>query len=75
MAAVMVFFMVFYFLLYIQSAVRCTKRCPVTDTTIKIQVLVFRDVTPHNVAIGYQHFGGPCCLHLTIFKIVSVQAG
>jgi len=21
-------------------------------------------VTPHNVVAGYQHFRGPCCLHL-----------
>jgi hypothetical protein len=33
-------------------------------TAVEIQVEVFRVVTPCNVAIGYQRFGGPCCLHL-----------
>jgi len=23
-------------------------------------------VTPYNVAVGYQHFRGPCCLHLQV---------
>jgi len=28
-----------------------------------IQVEVFRVVMPCRVAVGYQHFGGICCLH------------
>jgi hypothetical protein len=28
------------------------------------QVEVFWIVTQHNVVVGYQHFRGPCCLHL-----------
>jgi len=31
---------------------------------VKIQVEVFWIVTQHSVIIGYQHFRGPCCLHL-----------
>jgi hypothetical protein len=31
---------------------------------VKIQVEVFWVVTPCNVAVGYQRFEGPCCLHL-----------
>jgi hypothetical protein len=31
---------------------------------ITVQVEVFWFVTPCSVAIGYQCFGGPCCLHL-----------
>jgi len=31
---------------------------------VKIQVKVFLVVTQCSVAVGYQHFGGPCCLHL-----------
>jgi hypothetical protein len=31
---------------------------------VKIQVLVFRFVTPCSVAGGYRRFGGPCCLHV-----------
>jgi hypothetical protein len=31
---------------------------------VKIQVVVFRVVTPRSVAVGYQCFGGLCCLHL-----------
>jgi len=33
-------------------------------TAVKIQVQVFCDVTQRSVAVGYQRFGGPCCLHL-----------
>jgi hypothetical protein len=33
-------------------------------TGVKIQVEVFWVVTPCSVVVGYQHFGGPCCLHL-----------
>jgi len=29
-----------------------------------IQVGVFWVVTPCSVVVGYQFFGGPCCLHL-----------
>jgi hypothetical protein len=28
------------------------------------QVDVFWVVTPSSVVVGYQRFGGPCCLHL-----------
>jgi len=31
---------------------------------MKIQVQVFWIVTPRSVAVGYQRFGGTCCLHL-----------
>jgi hypothetical protein len=31
---------------------------------VKINVDLFRIVTSCNVAVGYQHFGGPCSLHL-----------
>jgi hypothetical protein len=31
---------------------------------VKIQVEVFWVVTPCNVAVGYQCFGGSCCFHL-----------
>jgi hypothetical protein len=31
---------------------------------MKIQDEVFWVVTPHNIAVGYQCFGGHCCLHL-----------
>jgi hypothetical protein len=33
-------------------------------TAAKIQVEVFWIVMPCRVAVGYQHFGRPCCLHL-----------
>jgi hypothetical protein len=33
-------------------------------TTIEIQVQFFWVVTPCSVVVGYQRFGGPCCLHL-----------
>jgi hypothetical protein len=33
-------------------------------TVVKIQVEVFWDVMPCSVVVGYQHFGGPYCLHL-----------
>jgi hypothetical protein len=29
-----------------------------------LQVEVFLIVTPRSVVVGYQRFGGPCCLHL-----------
>jgi len=29
---------------------------------VKIQVFILVAM-PHGVALGYQHFGGPCCLH------------
>jgi len=31
-----------------------------------IQVKVLWVVIPCNVAVGYQHFRGPCCLHLQV---------
>jgi len=31
---------------------------------VKIQVEVFWVVTPCSAVLGYQCFGGPCCLHL-----------
>jgi len=30
-------------------------------TTTWLQTTVFLDVTPSNVAVGYQRFGGSCC--------------
>jgi len=32
-------------------------------TAVKILVEVFWVLTPCGVAVGYQCFGGPCCLH------------
>jgi hypothetical protein len=32
-------------------------------TAMNIQVVVFWVVTPCSDVIGYQRFGGPCCLH------------
>jgi len=32
--------------------------------TVKIEVAVFWIVTCRSDVVGYQHFGGPCCLHL-----------
>jgi hypothetical protein len=31
---------------------------------VQIQVDIFWILTPFSVAVGYQGFGGPCCLHL-----------
>jgi len=31
---------------------------------VKIQVKVYWVMMPCNVTVGYQHFRGPCCLHL-----------
>jgi hypothetical protein len=31
---------------------------------VKIRVGVFWVVMPHRVLVGYQRFGGPCCLHI-----------
>jgi hypothetical protein len=31
---------------------------------MKIEVVVFWVVTPSINVVGYQSFGGPCCLHL-----------
>jgi hypothetical protein len=31
---------------------------------VKIQVNLFLVVTPCSAVVGYQRFGGPCCLHL-----------
>jgi len=31
---------------------------------VKVQVEVFSVVMLCSAVIGYQHFGGPCCLHL-----------
>jgi len=33
-------------------------------TEVMIQVVIFRVMTPCSVVVGYQHFRGPCCLHL-----------
>jgi hypothetical protein len=33
-------------------------------TTVKIRIEVFWVVTLCSVVVGYQRFGGPCCLHL-----------
>jgi len=33
-------------------------------TTMKIQVVVFLDVTPCSDVVGYQRLGGPICLYL-----------
>jgi len=35
-------------------------------TLVKIQVEIFRVVTPWTwtIVVGYQRFGGPCCLHI-----------
>jgi len=31
---------------------------------VMFQVEVFWAVTPCSIVVGYQRFGGPCCLHL-----------
>jgi len=33
-------------------------------SAVMFQVQVFWAVTPCSVVLGYQHFGGPCCLRL-----------
>jgi len=33
-------------------------------TAVMFQVKVFWVVTPYSIVVGYQHFRGPCCLHL-----------
>jgi hypothetical protein len=33
-------------------------------TAVIFHVEVFWVVTPCNVVLGYQRFGGPCCVHL-----------
>jgi len=33
-------------------------------TAVNIQVMVFWIVISCCVVVGYQHFEGPCCLHL-----------
>jgi len=38
--------------------------CAAQHITVLIHVEVFWVVTSCNVAVGYQHFRGPCCLHL-----------
>jgi hypothetical protein len=35
-------------------------------TVVRIQVEVFGVVTLCSVAVGYQRFGGPCCLHFQV---------
>jgi hypothetical protein len=40
-----------------------------------IWVEVFWDVTPWSDVIGYQHFGGPCCLHLQVVTSCSDVIG
>jgi len=44
-------------------------------TEVKIRVEVFWVLTPCNVAVGYQRFGGACCLHLQgeVFTLVSYR--
>jgi len=32
-------------------------------TAVRIQTVVFWAATPSGVVVGYQRFGGPCCLH------------
>jgi hypothetical protein len=46
---------------------RCGNWSPVTkgkEIRSRIQVEVFWVVTFRKVVVGYQRFGGPCCLHL-----------
>jgi len=33
-------------------------------TAVKIEVEFFWVVTPCSVMVGYQHFGGPYCMHV-----------
>jgi len=48
-------------------------------TAVKIHVDVFWVVTPCSAVLGYQHFGGPSCLHLqddiptTTLHVVTTQ--
>jgi len=44
-------------------------------TAMKIQVVVFRVVTPSNNVVGYQRFGGPCWLHLQSKMNVDIGEG
>jgi hypothetical protein len=44
-------------------------------TAVKIQVDVFWVVTSCGVVVGYQRFGGPCCLHLQGDVIDDVKNG
>jgi len=39
---------------------------------MKIQIEVFWLVMLCSVVVGYQHFGGPCCLHLLVVRLCSV---
>jgi hypothetical protein len=43
---------------------------------MKIWNIVFWVVMTYSVAIGYQHFGGPCCLHLQgeVFKMEAARS-
>jgi hypothetical protein len=41
-------------------------------TVVKIQVEVFWVVMPRSVAVGYQHFGGPCCISLSGEDLIKV---
>jgi len=43
-------------------------------TAVKIQVKVSCVVMVCSVVVGYQHSGGPCCLHLHIFRM-KMEAG
>jgi hypothetical protein len=38
--------------------------CVVFENTQWLQAKVFWVVTQYSVVVGYQHFRGPCCLHL-----------
>jgi len=42
---------------------------------MKMQVEVFWIVKPCNVVVGYQRFGGPCCLHLQVVTTCNVVVG
>jgi hypothetical protein len=42
-------------------------------TVMKMQVVVFCVVRPCSVVVGYQRFGGPCCLHLQVEAFMAVM--
>jgi len=35
-------------------------------TAVKIHIEVFWILTPRSVVVGYERFGGPCCIHLQV---------
>jgi len=47
-------------------------------TTVKMEFMVFWDVSPFSVVVTYKRFGGPCCFHLqgssgTVLRNIGIQ--